>query len=96
MSKKKYRIEYDRPGCIGAAICEVFDPEDFEMKDDGKADLLDSEESEEKTDWYTKEMEFDLEDPKDKERFNKLKQAAEGCPVNVIHIIDLETKKRLI
>lgn len=33
----KYRIEFDRPGCIGAAACIAVAPEAWKMGEDGKA-----------------------------------------------------------
>ncbi len=33
----KYRIEYDREGCIGAASCIAVAPEAWKMGEDGKA-----------------------------------------------------------
>lgn len=41
--KKKYIIEYDREGCIGAAACIAVAPDSWEMDDDGKANLLKKE-----------------------------------------------------
>lgn len=38
--EKKYDIEYDREGCIGAAACCAVSPENWVMNQDGKADLL--------------------------------------------------------
>ena len=39
----KYKVEYDREGCIGAAACAAADPKNWVMVDDGKADLVDGE-----------------------------------------------------
>ena len=36
---KKYIVEYEREGCIGAAACVAVQPEAWEIVDDGKADL---------------------------------------------------------
>ncbi|MBI4448542.1 ferredoxin [Candidatus Woesearchaeota archaeon] len=84
-SHKRYRVEYDREGCIGAAACFAVYKERWVVVDDGKADLIGA--------------------PKDPVRqtlvigadeFEKMKEAAESCPVNVIHIIDEETGERII
>jgi ferredoxin len=37
---KKYKIVYDREGCIGAAACISVAPNSWKMGDDGKADQL--------------------------------------------------------
>lgn len=36
----KYKIEYDREGCIGAAACIAVAPDAWKMGSDGKADQL--------------------------------------------------------
>lgn len=36
----KYKIVYDREGCIGAAACIAVAPEAWKMGEDGKADQL--------------------------------------------------------
>jgi ferredoxin len=41
--EKKYKIEYDREGCIGAAACCAVSPDNWVMNEDGKADLLQKE-----------------------------------------------------
>ncbi len=86
MTEKKYRIEYDRERCIGAAVCVAFSPKTWDMNNDGKADLLESKE--ESPGIWVKEI--------DEADFEENRQAAEGCPVNVIHIIDKATGKKLI
>ena len=40
---KKYKIVYEREGCIGAAACIAVAPKTWKMGDDGKADQLISE-----------------------------------------------------
>lgn len=81
----KYRIEYQRSGCIGAGVCAALADKHWVMADDGKADLVGSHKE---GDLHILEVdEIDLE-------CNK--QAAEGCPANIIHIIDKETGKKII
>ncbi len=71
----KYKIVYDREGCIGAGVCVSLCPDNWSMSDDGKATVhkMEIEESELKAN----------------------KDAAEGCPVNVIHIED-ENGNRIV
>lgn len=38
--EKKYTIEFDRVGCIGAAACCAVAPEQWVMREDGKPDLI--------------------------------------------------------
>lgn len=82
----KYIIQYDRNGCIGAGVCAAVAPDHWVMNQDGKADLVESKE--------VAEGQFEREvDEKDLE-INK--QAAEGCPAVVIHIINKETGEKII
>jgi len=82
----KYKLEHDRPNCIGCAACAAVAPDHWEMNDDGKSDIVGCQSR--KDDWQEKDLE-------DKD-FQTNKEAAEACPVNVIHITDKETKKRII
>jgi len=84
---KKYRIEYDREGCIGAAACVAVDSENWNIVEDGKADLKDSLQDK-KTTFFVREI--------DESELAKWKETAESCPVTVIHIVDLATGKRII
>ena len=43
IGEKKYKINYDREGCIGAAACCAVAPENWVMHEDGKADVLHTE-----------------------------------------------------
>ena len=38
--EKKYKIEFDREACIGAAACCAVAPEQWVMREDGKPDLI--------------------------------------------------------
>ncbi len=82
---KKYLVEYDREGCIGAAACVAVQPDQWNIVDDGKADLKDSKKDGKN---FIKEI--------DEAELDKYKEAAESCPVNVIRILDKETKQRII
>ena len=92
--EKKYRIVYDRKNCIGAAACAAVAPEFWEMKEDGKAHLIGG-----KTDENGNEIliitEKQMTD-KMKSALQLNKEAAEVCPVQVIHIYDEQTGEKLI
>lgn len=79
------KIVYDRSGCIGAATCEALDPADFELVEDGLADLKDADDVD--GDIWTKHI--------PDERKDDALDAARGCPVNVIKIIDTDTDEQL-
>lgn len=80
--KKKYRIVHDRPGCIGCSACVSVNEKYWEMKDDGKSSIKHS----------NMKHDGDCEVLDDDEDFDKNKEAAEVCPVNVIHI-ELDGKR---
>ena len=84
--KKKFMIQHDRPNCIGCAACAAVAPDFWEMNEDGKSDIIGSK----KLDDETEELDID------EKHFNENKEAADSCPVNVIHIINKETKEKII
>lgn len=88
-NRKKYKIIYDRENCIGAAACVAAYPERWQIADDGKADIQ-GEDVTKNDDNTEQQVEFS------EEEFQKMMDAAQACPVSVIHIIDLETKQRII
>ena len=82
-----YKITHNRPDCIGCGACASIDPNNWKMDErNEKADLIDSKRR--KDGWEEKEIkEKDIE-------INK--ESAEACPVNVIHIKNLETSEEII
>jgi len=82
----KYKIIFDREACIGALPCVEDAPDFWKMSPDGKVDLLGGI----KTAKNIFELEFDEKD------LQVNMQAAKDCPVNCIHIINLETGEQLI
>ena len=84
--KKKFQIFHDRPNCIGCAACAAVAPDFWSMNEDGKSDIIGSKMKEDETE------ELDIEE-KD---FKTNREAADSCPVNVIHIINKETKEKII
>jgi ferredoxin len=85
--KKKYLLEHDRAGCIECGACAAVAPEFWEMSEkDGKSDIVNGEHR--KDGW----QELDIEE-KD---FQPNKEAADVCPVNVIHLTNKEKKEKII
>ena len=76
----KKEIQHDRPNCIGCAACAAINPKDWVMHTDGKSDLVNSENF--KEGWQRREIK--------EEEFKENMEAAEACPVNVIHVIEKE------
>ena len=82
----KYKLEHDRPNCIGCAACAAVAPKFWTMHEDGKSDIVGCKNREDG--WE----ELDIEE-KD---FISNKEAAESCPVNVIHIVKKDTGEKII
>ena len=84
-----FKIDHDRPGCIGCGACAAVAPQFWKMSDaDGKSDLIGSQEIKE-GDTITREQ-LEMDDLKNN------REAADSCPVNVIHIIDMKTGQKII
>ncbi len=82
-----HQIRHDRPNCIGCNACASIAPEFWEMNPmDGRSDIIGST----LTDEGWEELEIDAAD------FKKNQDAAESCPVNVIHLIEIGSGKQLI
>ena len=84
--KKRYKIVYDRDNCIGAGACVIAYEERWVMDAaDDKANLIGGKQ--EDGSWI---LEFT------EEELAKFMDSAQVCPVNVIHIFEVETGKKLI
>jgi ferredoxin len=84
--ESRYILQHDRPNCIGCAACEAVAPDFWEMHDDGKSDIKQGKNLE--NGW----QELDIEE----KNLEINKEAADCCPVNVIHLVNKKTKERLI
>lgn len=78
----KYKIEYSREDCIGAAACAAVAPQFWEIVSDGKADLLNSKFNEQ-----TKMFELEIETEED---ITAATESADVCPVNVIKVTKIK------
>lgn len=83
---KKYQIQHDRPNCIGCAACAAVAPDFWVMSEDGKSDIVGCKKRDDE--WE----ELDIEE----KNYQVNKEAADSCPVNVIHIINKETREKII
>jgi ferredoxin len=81
-----YQIQHDRPNCIGCGACTAVCPKFWEMGVDGKSRIKGGKERDDS--WDEKDM--------DEADLASNKEAADACPVNVIHIIEKSTGKKLI
>lgn len=83
---KTFKLLHDRTNCIGCGACAVIADKFWEMNDDGKSDIINGVDRPDK--WQEKQI------PESDFELNL--EAAESCPVEVIHIEDEETKERKI
>jgi ferredoxin len=79
-------LQHDRPNCIGCGACAVVAPDFWEMNDDGRSDIINAVHK--SNGWQEKTIE--------EKDFEINLEAAESCPVEVIHLIDNETKEKII
>lgn len=83
----KYKIVFDRETCIGCGACAASYQKRFELDvERGKAKLKGSSAKK----GNIEEVAID-----DKE-FEKVKEVAEACPVNAIHLIETKTEKKIV
>ena len=82
----KYLLEHDRPNCIGCAACVAVNPKNWVMNDDGKSDIIGAPH---RPDGW-QELELDEND------FESNKEAAEACPVSVIHMKKTDSGEKII
>jgi ferredoxin len=69
------KIIHEREKCIGCGSCAALCPKFFEMADDGKAKLIEGQKNAEGND------ELEVED------VECAQEAADACPVQIIHIV---------
>ncbi|MAE13534.1 hypothetical protein CMO92_03135 [Candidatus Woesearchaeota archaeon] len=84
-ARMAYVVEHDRPNCIGCGSCCVIAEGFWELDDDGKANITKAEQlknGQQRLEIKDKDLEI-------------MKDAAESCPVNVIHIKD-KTGKSIV
>lgn len=83
-----YKIDHDRPNCIGCGACAAVAPEFWEMSAfDGKSDIKGGQ-CEENGGEVVRET-LDIDD----NHYIKNKEAADCCPVNVIHLLNAKGEK---
>lgn len=76
----QFKIIHDRPNCIGCTACASVCPKFWKMNDgDGKSDLIGATVLKDET----------TELLVDKKTADENQEAAQVCPVNVIHIQEL-------
>lgn len=77
----KFVIEHDRENCIGCGACAAICPDMWEMTSDGKSSIIGGKKTKDGEMLETDDVKCSLE-------------AAQSCPVNVIHI--KESGKKIV
>lgn len=85
-AEEKYVVQFDRKNCIGVFSCTAVLADAWKVASDGKADLAGSTEKEPEL--------FELEISR--KELAKMLESAEVCPVNVIHIFEKKTGRKII
>jgi len=85
MIMAKFKIEYSRAECIGCGACAAVSPDYWEMMDDGKSSIKSGKKVGE-----NEEKEIEEKD------LATNKEAAESCPVDIISIINPDTKEKVV
>ncbi len=86
-----FQLQHNRPDCIACGVCAMQAPEFWKMDydGDGKSDIHPDKKPLTRGDgWELLDM--------DEAGREANKEAAECCPVNVIHIVNKETGEKLI
>ena len=82
---QKYKVVLERENCIGAAACVTIYSKRWELASDGKAKIKGA-----KPGKIMQELIIS------KKEFEKMKQSAQNCPVNAIHIYETKTNRKII
>lgn len=84
----KFRVEIDKNACQGFGACVELCPQFFQLSDaDGKSSIEGAKEVM-KENVVAEVLELD--------ELECVREAAEACPFNAIHIVNLETSEKLI
>jgi ferredoxin len=82
-----YQIVFDRPNCIACKACEVIAPEHWKISaEDGKSEVVGGSKT------ADGKMTRDIDDAALEANLN----AAQSCPVNVIHLVNKANNEQVI
>jgi len=85
----KFRVEIDEKTCQGFGACVELCPKFFQLSDvDGKSSFEGAKKDMKENKVVAETLELD--------KLECVREAAEACPFNAIHIVNLETNEKLI
>ncbi len=85
----KFRVEIDKIACQGFGACVELCPQFYKLSDvDGKSSVKGAKEVMKGNEVVAETLELD--------ELECVREGAEACPYNAIHITDLETGEKLV
>ena len=85
----EFRVEIDKNVCQGFGACVELCPQFFQLSDvDGKSTIKGAKKVMKENEVVAETLKLD--------KLECVREAAEACPFNAIHIINLETGEKLI
>jgi ferredoxin len=85
----KFRVEIDKNACQGFGACVELCPQFFQLSDaDGKSSIEGARKVVKENEVVAETLELD--------ELKCAREAAEACPFNAIHIVNLEISEKLI
>ncbi|UCF58315.1 MAG: ferredoxin [Candidatus Bathyarchaeota archaeon] len=85
----KFRVELDKNACQGFGACVELCPQFFQLSDvDGKPRLEGAKKVVKENEVVLETLELD--------KLECVREAAEACPFNAIHIVNVEIDEKLI
>ena len=85
----KFKVELDKNACRGFGACVELCPRFFQLSDvDGKSSIEGAKKVMKGNEVVSEELELD--------ELECVREAAEACPFNAIHILDVEAGEKLI
>ena len=85
----KFRVKLDKNACQGFGACVELCPQFFQLSDvDGKSSVEGAKKVTKEDKVVVEELELD--------NLECINEAAEACPFNAIHIVNVETGENLI
>ena len=85
----KFRVELDKKACQGFGACVELCPRFFQLSDvDGKSTIEGAKKVMKENEVVLEKLELD--------KLECVREAAEACPFNAIHIVNVETGEKII
>ncbi len=85
----KFRVELDKNACQGFGACVELCPQFFQLSDvEGKVSIEGAKKVMKEDEVVVETLELD--------KLECVRDAAEACPFNAIHIVNVETGEKLI